>query len=80
MAMVNGTASYEIDSLNLVSATLGVMHFGMKNTSGFTNTIVTDPGMGSFSYSGTTASENNRTNISAGVDYQHLWAEAPGRI
>ena len=79
MAMVNGTASYEIDSLNLVSATLGVMHFGMKNTSGFTNTIVTDPGMGSFSYSGTTASENNRTNISAGVDYQHLWAEAPGR-
>ena len=79
MAMVNGTASYEIDSVNLVSATLGLMHFGMKNTSGFTNTIVFAPGMGSYSYSGTMASENNRTNISAGIDYQHLWADVPGR-
>ena len=79
MAMVNGSVSYDIDSLNLVSATLGVMHFGMKNTSGLTNTIVTAPGANPFSYSGTTQSENNRTSISVGADYQHLWANAPGR-
>ncbi len=79
MAMVNGSVSYDIDSLNLVSATLGVMHFGMKNTSGLTNTIVTAPGANPFSYSGTTQSENNRTSISVGADYQHLWADAPGR-
>ena len=79
MAMVNGSASYEIDTLNLVSATLGVMHFGMRNESGITNTIFSAPGMAGFAYSGTMSSENNRSNISAGADYQHLWADVPGR-
>ena len=79
MAMVNASASYEIDTLNLVSASLGVMHFGMRNESGITNTIFTIPGTEGIGYTGTTSSVNNRTNISASADYQHLWADAPGR-
>ena len=79
MAMVNGSASYEIDSLNLVSATLGFMSFGMKNDNGFTNTILVSPEAGTYSYSGTLSTTNNRNNISVGADYQHLWAGVPGR-
>ena len=79
MAMVNGSASYEIDSLNLVSASFGFMSFGMKNDNGFTNTILSAPDAGSYSYSGTMSSTNSRNNITVGADYQHLWANAPGR-
>ena len=79
MAMVNASASYEIDTLNLVSASLGVMHFGMRNESGITNTFFTVPGATGFGYTGTTSGVNSRTNISAGADYQHLWANTPGR-
>ena len=79
MPMVMGTvnASYEIDSLNLVSATAGLMRFGMTST-GTSSTEMSMPGS-SFSYDGTTYSENTRNNINAGVDYQHLWADVPGR-
>ena len=79
IAMVNGSASYEIDSLNLVSATLGFMSYGMKNENGFTNTILVSPEAGTYSYSGTLSTTNNRNNISVGADYQHLWAGVPGR-
>ena len=79
IAMVNGSASYEIDSLNLVSATLGFMSYGMKNENGFTNTILISPEAGTYSYSGTLSTTNNRNNISVGADYQHLWAGVPGR-
>lgn len=79
IAMLNSTASYDIDSLNLVSATLGVMHFGMKQSGGLTNTLLASPGADPFGYDGTTHTVNNRTNLSFGADYQHLWADAPGR-
>ncbi len=79
IAMVNGSASYEIDSLNLVSASLGFMSFGMKNESAFTNTILFAQDAGSYSYTGTMSNTNNRNNITVGADYQHLWANAPGR-
>jgi outer membrane receptor protein involved in Fe transport len=79
IGMLNATASYDIDSLNLVSATLGVMHFGMKQSSGITNTLFAYPGADPFGYNGTTEGINNRTNLSVGADYQHLWANAPGR-
>ena len=78
MAMVNTSASYEIDTLNLVSASLGMMHFGMRNESGIVNTMFLSP-ESTFGYTGTASSVNNRTNISASADYQHLWAGAPGR-
>ena len=79
VAMVNGSASYEIDSLNLVSATLGYMHYGMVNKNGFTTAILSVPGADPFSYSGMLTSKNNRNNISVSADYQHLWANKPGR-
>ena len=79
MPMVMGTvnASYEIDSLNLISATAGLMRFGMSST-GTSSTEMSFPGA-TFSYDGTTYSENTRNNLSAGADYQHLWADVPGR-
>ena len=79
VAMVNGTASYDIDTLNMVSASLGVMHTGMRSDNSLTNTILAFPGAAPFSYSGTSEAVNNRSSISASADYQHLWADAPGR-
>ena len=79
VAMVNGSASYEIDSLNLVSATLGYMHYGMVNGNEFTTAIQAAPGAEAFSYSGTLTTRNTRNSISVSADYQHLWAGVPGR-
>ena len=79
MLMGNLSASYEIDSQNLVSATLGLMHFGTNNTSGTTNTMLFAPGTDAFIYTGTTESLMTRNSISAGADYQHTWADFPGR-
>ncbi len=79
MAMVNGSASYEIDSLNLVSATLGILHYGLDNVSYFTHTIRITPDSNPFEYAGRLETKNNRNNFSVGTDYQHLWADAPGR-
>ena len=79
IGLLNGSASYEIDSLNLVSATVGVMHTGIHNTSGLTNTLIAYPGASTISYNGTTSGVNTINNISASADYQHLWADVPGR-
>lgn len=79
MLMGNLSASYEIDSQNLVSATVGLMHFGTNNTAGTTNTMLFAPGTDAFTYTGTTESLMTRNSISAGADYQHSWADFPGR-
>ena len=79
MLMGNLNASYEIDDQNLVSATVGLMHFGTNNTSGITNTMLFAPGTEAFTYTGTTESLMTRNSISAGADYQHTWADFPGR-
>ena len=79
MMMGNLSASYEIDPQNLVSATVGLMHFGTNNTSGMTNTMLFAPGTDAFTYTGTTESIMTRNSISAGADYQHTWADVPGR-
>ena len=79
IGLLNGSASYEIDSLNLVSATVGVMHTGIHNTSGLTNTLIAYPGASTISYNGTTSGVNTINIISASADYQHLWADVPGR-
>ena len=78
MVMGNLSASYEIDTLNLVSVSAGIMHFGMHND-GTTSTTLRFPGMDAFTYSGITETTNDRNNISASADYQHLWADVPGR-
>ena len=79
MIMGNLSASYDIDDQNLVSATVGLMHFGSQNTSGIVNTMLAGVGADPFTYTGTTESLNTRNSISAGADYQHLWADVPGR-
>ena len=79
MLMGNISASYEIDAQNLVSATVGLMHFGTNNTSGTTNTMLFAPGTDAFTYTGTTESIMTRNNLSIGADYQHTWADFPGR-
>ena len=79
MLMGNLSASYEIDSQNLVSATIGLMHFGTNNTSGTTNTMLFAPGTEAFTYTGTTESIMTRNSLSASADYQHSWADVPGR-
>nr|MCR4844843.1 outer membrane beta-barrel family protein [Bacteroidales bacterium] len=80
MAMVNGSASYDIDSLNLVSLTLGVMHYGMKNSTSLLNEMYyAQSSASAYTYNGLSDGLNNQTNLSLGADYQHLWADAPGR-
>ena len=79
MLMGNLSASYDIDDQNLVSATVGLMHFGNNNTSGIVNTMLAAPGADPLTYTGTTESLSTRNNISVGADYQHLWADVPGR-
>ena len=74
----NLSASYEIDSLNLVSATAGLMGFG-STTDGTTASGMTLPGIGSFGYEGTTYSKMRRNSLNFSADYQHLWADAPER-
>ena len=79
MLMGNLSASYEIDSQNLVSATVGLMHFGTNNTSGTVNTMLFAPGTDAFTYTGTTESVMTRNSLSASADYQHSWTDVPGR-
>jgi len=78
MLMGNLSASYDIDSQNLISATVGVMRFNMVND-GLTNNTMVYPGIGTYNYTGTTVSTNTRTSISFGADYQHTWADDPTR-
>ena len=79
MAMGNLSASYEIDDQNLISATAGLMHFG-SSMDGLTSTAMSGGIYGTgFSYDGTTYTKMNSNSITAGVDYQHLWNDVPGR-
>ena len=69
--------SYEIDSLNLISAGAGWMHFGMEYD-GINSTLINGPDY-SFDYDGTVYTKNTSNNITANADYQHLWAGMPER-
>ncbi|MBQ8048728.1 MAG: outer membrane beta-barrel protein, partial [Bacteroidales bacterium] len=69
--------SYEIDSLNLISAGAGWMHFGMEYD-GINSTLINGPDY-SFGYDGTVYTRNTSNNITANADYQHLWAGMPER-
>ena len=76
--MGNLSASYDIDAQNLISVTVGLMGLNASQ-SGLSSTSMTIPGVGSFDYTGTTSSLMKHNNISASADYQHLWADIPGR-
>lgn len=72
--MGNLNMSYEIDSLNLLSASGGIMGFGMDNH-GLSTTHLGDLG-----YS--TRTDNDMTNLSfnGSIDYQHIFAKNKERM
>lgn len=74
MAMGNLSASYEISGNDLVSATAGLMHFGSTNIGSSTTSMP----LGSYVLDLNTGS--TQSNITGSIDYQHNWAEAPGRM
>ena len=79
MGMGNLSASYEIDSRNLVSVTAGLMHFG-STMDGLTSTTMSGSFYGTgFRYDGTTYTRMGSNAITAGIDYQHLWPDNPNR-
>ena len=79
MGMGSLSASYEIDAQNLISATVGLMHFG-NTMEGLTSTTVgSGPSGLGFSYDGTTYTKMTSNAITASIDFQHLWADNPGR-
>ncbi|MBR4585925.1 MAG: TonB-dependent receptor [Bacteroidales bacterium] len=79
MGMGNLSASYEIDSRNLVSVTAGLMHFG-TTMDGLTSTSMSGGFYGAgFSYDGTTFTRMGSNAVTAGIDYQHLWPDNPDR-
>jgi hypothetical protein len=77
IALGNLNLSYDIDSLNLISATAGLMRLGTVSD----NTGLTTMGFGGtgFSYTTDTWSKSNTGSITASADYQHLWADSPNR-
>ena len=77
IAFGNLNLSYEIDSLNLVSATGGLMGF-LNRSTGTGNTAMSMPGL-EFAYDSDTWSRTTRNSLTASVDYQHLWANSPKR-
>ncbi len=70
--------SYDIDSLNLVSATAGLTAFGL-NSDGTMATAMTLPGGATFGYEGTTGMKTRNRSLNLSADYQHLWADVPAR-
>ena len=79
MGMGNLSASYEIDSQNLISATAGLMHFG-TTMDGLTTTAMSGGLYGTgFSYDGTSLTRSVSNSLTASIDYQHLWNDVPGR-
>ena len=77
IAFGNLNLSYEIDSLNLLSATGGLMGF-LNRSTGTGSTAMSMPGL-EFSYDSDTWSRTTRNSLTASVDYQHLWADSPKR-
>lgn len=76
--MISTSANYELDSQNLFSASFSYMKFGMES-SGISSTSITSPYSPELSYTGTTLVTSGSSTINASADYQHTWADAPGR-
>lgn len=67
-------ASYDIDTLRLITMSFGLWGGSNKNN-GVTNTLATMPGMGDELYRYTSNSRNNSSwySIDGGIDYQRLF-------
>ena len=78
--------SYEIDSLNLVSATAGVMNISMRQEGTLSAlAYIPTPGSSSFVanyelYSGESGMKQPQNSFNASVDWQHSFANRPGRM
>lgn len=72
--MGNLNLSYEIDSLNLLSASAGVMGFGM-DIDGQSRT-----GLGGLAYTTRNDNESNRLSVNGSIDYQHTFANNKERM
>lgn len=74
-------ASYEIDTLNLVSASFGLWGGGSKSN-GATNYVGNAPDAGTLLYQYATSSHSKSSwySIDGSIDYQHLSANVKGRM
>lgn len=72
--MGNLNLSYEIDSLNLISASAGLMGFGM-DSEGNTRT-----GIGALNYTTRNDNDNQSFSINGSVDYQHIFKSNRERL
>ncbi|MBR6457402.1 MAG: TonB-dependent receptor [Bacteroidales bacterium] len=73
------SASYEIDSLRLLTATFGMTTFDSAEPQKFTMTMTT-PGAGQlFSYDGSADARYKYTSLRAGLDYQRSFTDVKGR-
>lgn len=78
LVMGDMSLSYEIDSLNLLSASAGLMSFDMReNVSSLTSDMMTSP-VSSYGTDG--KSHESWNQLEAGADFQHKWKNTPGRM
>lgn len=75
--MCNMNMSYEIDSLNLITAGAGWFGNAMSYVSPFEASF-TSPMM-NYEYGGSVLTEQTTNSVNANVDYQHTWAGRPER-
>lgn len=75
--MCNMNMSYEIDSLNLITAGAGWFGNDMSYVSPFEASF-TSPMM-NYEYGGSVLTEQTTNSVNANVDYQHTWAGRPER-
>ena len=71
--------SYEIDSLNLVSASAGWMTFPSKMNGYEENTQFARGGAADGSYLNNTRQKYHYNSVNASADFQHGWAGRPGQ-
>lgn len=81
MLMGNMDASYEINKLNMISASFGVMGFNSKtNNNGVTSMSGTSYGGNEMSYISYINQKNKRYSITGSVDFQHNFASNKNSI
>ena len=77
MVMGDASLSYEPDSLNLLTASAGVMYLGVNQKSDLAHYLV---GMADPLYRGSATDRSPRPDLNASVDWQHRFAGHPGRM
>lgn len=78
--MGNLNLGYEIDSMNLLSASFGLMGFG-TNVNAFTQTNMSGGNYGTgFGYTGSSDSRGDRYSINGNIDFQHSFAGNKDRM